>query len=59
MYEPAVLRVFAGRTLLEVPQEHPSYPTAFRLLQLLNHFVAIHPDAVPPTSLLQEFISER
>jgi uridine kinase len=59
VYEPAVLRVFAGRTLLEVPQEHPSYPTAFRLLQLLNHFVAIHPDAVPPTSLLQEFISER
>ena len=57
VYEPAVLRVFAGRTLLEVPQEHPSYPTAFRLLQLLNHFVAIHPDAVPPTSLLHEFIS--
>lgn len=57
VYEPAVLRVFAERTLLEVPQEHPSYPTAFRLLQLLNHFVAIHPDAVPPTSLLQEFIS--
>jgi uridine kinase len=57
VYELAVLRVFAERTLLEVPQDHPSYPTAFRLLQLLNHFVAIHPDAVPPTSLLQEFIS--
>jgi uridine kinase len=56
IYELAVLKVFAERYLLEVPQSSPAYTTAFRLLQLADRFIAIYPDHVPPTSLLREFI---
>ncbi|MEZ4219403.1 MAG: cyclic nucleotide-binding domain-containing protein [Polyangiaceae bacterium] len=56
IYELSVLKVFAERYLLEVPQSDPSYATAFRLLGLLDHFVTIYPDHVPPTSILREFI---
>jgi uridine kinase len=56
VYEPCVLKVFAERYLLEVPTAHPAYPTAFRLLGLLDRFVTLYPDHVPPTSLLREFI---
>ncbi|MBI5497223.1 MAG: cyclic nucleotide-binding domain-containing protein [Deltaproteobacteria bacterium] len=56
IYELSVLKVYAERYLLEVPQDHPSYTTAFRLLALLDRFVTIYPDHVPPTSFLREFI---
>jgi uridine kinase len=56
VYEPAVIKVFAERYLLEVPASHPSYVTAHRLRQFLDHFVAVTPEHVPPTSLLREFI---
>jgi uridine kinase len=56
IYEPAVLKVFAERYLLEVPQSHPAFPTALRLRYLVDRFVSIYPDHVPPTSLLREFI---
>jgi len=56
IYELSVLRVFAERYLLEVPQGDPAYPTAHRLLTLLSRFIAIYPDHVPPTSILREFI---
>ncbi|HYD42784.1 MAG TPA: cyclic nucleotide-binding protein, partial [Anaeromyxobacter sp.] len=56
IYEPAVLKVFAERYLLEVPAEHPAYPTAIRLRHLIDRFVSIYPDHVPPTSILREFI---
>jgi uridine kinase len=56
IYEPAVLKVYAERYLLEVPPDHPSYPTAYRLRLLVDRFVAIYPDHVPPTSILREFI---
>ncbi len=56
IYEPAVLKVYAERYLLEVPQDHPAYPTAHRLRYLVDRFVSIYPDHVPPTSLLREFI---
>ncbi|MBI3073902.1 MAG: cyclic nucleotide-binding domain-containing protein [Deltaproteobacteria bacterium] len=55
-YEIAVLKVFAERYLLEVPRTSDAYMTAFRLRQLINHFVTIYPDHVPPTSILREFI---
>lgn len=55
-YELAVLKVFAERYLLEVPRSDSAWPTAFRLLNLVDRFVAIYPDAVPPTSILREFI---
>jgi uridine kinase len=56
VYEPAVLKIFAERYLLEVPPEHPAFPTAHRLRYLVDRFVSIHPEHVPPTSLLREFI---
>lgn len=56
VYEPAVLKVFAERYLLEVPTAHPSFATAWRLRHLVDRFVAIYPDHVPPTSILREFI---
>jgi uridine kinase len=56
VYEPAVLKVYAERYLLEVPQDHPAYPTAHRLRYLVDRFVSIYPDHVPPTSLAREFI---
>ncbi|MCC6621109.1 MAG: cyclic nucleotide-binding domain-containing protein [Deltaproteobacteria bacterium] len=56
LYEPSVLKVYAERYLFEVPREHPSFGTAWRLLGLLDDFVAIYPDHVPPTSFLREFI---
>ena len=56
LYEAAVLRVYADRYLLEVPEDHPSFTVAFRLRRLIDKFVPIYPDHVPPTSLLREFI---
>ncbi|HEX2734568.1 MAG TPA: hypothetical protein VHM70_23350 [Polyangiaceae bacterium] len=56
VYELAVLRVYAERYLLEVPRDHAAFTTAFRLMRLLDRFVSIYPDHVPPTSILREFI---
>ncbi len=55
-YEVSVLRVYAERYLLEVPRSSPEAPSARRLRRLLQLFVPIHPDHVPPTSILREFI---
>ncbi len=56
VYEPAVLRVYAERFLLEVPREHPAYTEAYRLLKFLGWFVPVSQDDVPQTSILREFI---
>ncbi len=56
VYEPAVLKVFAERYLLEVPQSSAAYGTAWRLRLLIDRFVSIYPDHVPPTSIIREFI---
>ncbi len=56
VYEPAVLRVYAERFLLEVPHEHPAYTEAYRLLKFLSWFVPVTEKDVPQTSLLREFI---
>lgn len=56
VYEISVLKVFAERYLLEVPTDHEAQSTAERLLAMLDRFVSLYPDLVPPTSLLREFI---
>lgn len=56
IYELSVLKVYAERYLLEVPRSDPAFATAFRLRELIDRFVAIYPDHVPPTSILREFI---
>ena len=55
-YELGVLKVFADRYLLEVPPGDPAAATAHRLRSLLDRFVTIYPDHVPPTSIIREFI---
>lgn len=56
VYEVSVLKTYAERYLLEVPPEHPAFTTAHRLRRLIDQFVAIYPDHVPPTSVIREFI---
>ena len=56
IYELSVLKVFAERYLLEVPNGDPAHATAYRLLNLLDRIIPIYPDHVPGTSLLREFI---
>jgi len=56
VYEPAVLRTYAERFLLQVPRSSPTYTEAYRLLKFLTLFVPIFPDEVPQTSILREFI---
>ncbi|HSL18589.1 MAG TPA: nucleoside kinase [Methylomirabilota bacterium] len=56
VYEPAVLKNYAERFLLQVPRSSRAYPEAFRLLKFLSLFVPVFPDEVPHTSLLREFI---
>ncbi|NOZ02922.1 MAG: nucleoside kinase [Deltaproteobacteria bacterium] len=56
VYEAAVLKVFAERFLMEVPESDPSHVEAVRLLEFLDLFVPIFSTDVPATSILREFI---
>jgi uridine kinase len=56
VYETALLKVFAERFLMEVREDSPAFPEAWRLLEFLHLFVPIFPDDVPSTSILREFI---
>ena len=56
IYELSVLKVFAERYLLEIPNDDSAHTTAYRLLSLLDRIIPIYPDHVPGTSLLREFI---
>lgn len=55
-YELAVLKRFARRFLEEVTPEEPEFAEARRILTFLQLFVTVDDDAVPPTSILREFI---
>jgi uridine kinase len=56
VYEPAVLKSYAWRYLLEIPWDHPARPITLALLRYLDLFVSVFPDEVPGDSLLREFI---
>ncbi|MCK5800128.1 MAG: nucleoside kinase, partial [Deltaproteobacteria bacterium] len=56
VYEHAVLRLYAERFLLEVPDDSLAYSSAFRLLHFVSHFVPVLDENIPQTSLLREFI---
>jgi hypothetical protein len=56
VYEPAVLKTYAERFLLEVPTDSPSFVEADRLLRFLSLFVPIFSEEVPHSSILREFI---
>jgi uridine kinase len=56
VYEPAVLKTYAERFLLQVPTDSPAFVEADRLLRFLGLFVTVFPEEVPQTSILREFI---
>ena len=56
VYEPAVLRLYAERFLLEVPTDDEAFCEAYRLLHFLRMFVPVFADEVPHTSILREFV---
>ncbi|MBW2732137.1 MAG: nucleoside kinase [Deltaproteobacteria bacterium] len=58
VYEHAVLRLYAERFLLEVPDDDPTFVTAYRLLRFIEHFVPIFDETIPEISLLKEFIGK-
>lgn len=56
LYEMSVLRAQAEPILLNVPRNRPEYAEARRLLNLLSYFKPLSAEAIPPTSLLREFL---
>ncbi|MDR2912912.1 MAG: nucleoside kinase [Alistipes sp.] len=55
-YEMPVLKDHVVPLLRSVPDTIPEYGEAQRLLKLLDFFVSIPTDEIPPTSILREFI---
>ncbi len=55
-YELAVLKPYAESVLYEVDRSEACYSEAKRLIQLLDCFLTISPNDIPPNSLLREFI---
>lgn len=47
VYERSILKTYAERYLLEVPLDHSSAATAYRLRKMLDPYVTIYPDHVP------------
>ena len=59
LYELPMLRYYAEPLLLRILPSSPAYPEARRLLRFLSYVVALTPaeiQAIPPTSILREFI---
>ena len=57
-YELAVLKVYAEPLLRCVTPLHREYAEASRLLRFLQHFSSISAAAVPPHSIIREFIGD-
>jgi len=56
IYELAVIRSQAEPALEQVPENCEEYAEAYRLRKFLRYFVPLPFDALPPTSLLREFL---
>ncbi len=56
VYEPALLKPFAERFLMEVPSNDPSFVEMLRISRFLDLLIPILPQEVPQTSILREFI---
>ena len=56
LFELAVIKEYAEQILSQVPRNCPEYAQAYRLRRFLHYFRQIKPDAIPPTSLLREFL---
>jgi len=58
VYELGVLKRFAEPLLKEVPENTPEYVEAKRLLKFLSFFEEFECEAIPPNSIIREFIGE-
>ena len=56
IYELAVIRTQAEPALEQVPENCEEYAEAYRLRKFLRYFEPVSFDALPPTSLLREFL---
>ena len=56
LYETAALKPYAEALLFGVPETHPSYLEAKRLLKFLSYFLTFPSEDIPATSLVREFI---
>lgn len=56
IFELAVMKDYADALLKNVARDIPEYAQASRLRSFLSYFTSISPDAIPPTSLLREFL---
>ena len=56
LYELAVLKTQAEPLLEQVPENCDEYSEAYRLLKFLKIFKPLPYDALPPTSILREFL---
>ena len=59
IFELPVLKYYAEPLLRRIPATSPAYTEATRMLKFLNYIIALKPDemeAIPPTSILREFI---
>jgi uridine kinase len=56
LFELGVMRDYADEILRRVPSNTAEYTTAYRLRKFLSYFRPIPSKAVPPTSLLREFL---
>ena len=60
IFELPVLKYYAEPLLRRIPPTSPAYTEASRMLKFLGYIVALSPAeiaAIPPTSILREFIS--
>ena len=56
VYELSVLKKPAMELLMNIDKKSEYYSRARRLIQLLSYFEQMEPSAIPPTSIIREFI---
>jgi uridine kinase len=56
LFELGVMKDYGEDILRRVPSNCPEYATAYRLRKFLSYFRSVPTKAVPPTSLLREFL---
>ncbi len=57
IYEVSALKERAEPLLVDIKPDDPSYNEAQRLLHIMNYFLNLKTNEVPPTSVLREFIA--
>lgn len=56
IFELGVMKDYGEDVLRNFPRDVPEYAEAYRLKKFLSYFVPISEQAIPPTSLLREFL---